>query len=658
MADTRRDKRAPVALKVRFKSATLDEFVEQYAQDISRGGAFIKSKKPMAVGTLLKFEFRLQDDSSVIRGVGRVVWQRPREQADAEHPPGMGIKFIKMDAESRALVERIVARRGGAPGRFDRAEPTPSGGTESPAAGSSDAPSPFFPPSEGPPQQPPPEDRTVVRHASQFLAQALAEVDEEAAAEARARAEEAERRARAREEAVAEARARAEERDHSPSEAERSAPEPEEDAAPPAPEAAAPEAPEERAQSATTGPAPDAPEPEEDAGSPAPGPEPVARDASADTPSPHSAQDDEASADTPEPKESASPAPSEDTSTSQPPPEPEAQDREQATLPPSAPPPAAEPPSSSPLLWVVGLAAAALLGFFGWRAMQQAPPPAEPPPSARPLPSTMEPTAAGHPEAPPEPEPGTVAAGEPAPSAAEPEPAAPSPEPTAEQEPAPAAAQPPAAEAEQPTRIEVRIVSRPPGATIRIDGAERGEAPLRIDLPEGRPVTVEARLRGHRPVSQRWTPSNTESRLRLVLEPLPVVVAVTSTPPGARVRIGDQHIVTPGELKLPRLPSAPLRVTATLPGHRRQTARLAPAEFQETGSTMRASLSLTLAPLPEAPDSASNAPRRPTKRPAARTQPTPSSEEPARSGGQAPKPPPSQPEAPGAPAEPLPDNPF
>src|SRR5690606_37793491 len=52
MADTRKDKRAPISLKVRFKSATLDEFIEQYSADISRGGIFIKSKSPMSVGTL------------------------------------------------------------------------------------------------------------------------------------------------------------------------------------------------------------------------------------------------------------------------------------------------------------------------------------------------------------------------------------------------------------------------------------------------------------------------------------------------------------------------------------------------------------------------------------------------------------------------------
>jgi uncharacterized protein (TIGR02266 family) len=120
MSETRRDKRAPLSLKVRFKSATLDEFLEHYSQDISRGGLFIKSKKPMPEGTLLKFELQLKDESSVIHGVGRVVWTRPADGASGDSPAGMGIKFIKMDPESRALVQQIVDARGQAPGTFDR----------------------------------------------------------------------------------------------------------------------------------------------------------------------------------------------------------------------------------------------------------------------------------------------------------------------------------------------------------------------------------------------------------------------------------------------------------------------------------------------------------------------------------------------------------
>ena len=169
MADTRKDKRAPISLKVRFKSATLDEFIEQYSVDISRGGIFIKSKSPMSVGTLLKFEFQLKDESRLIHGVGRVVWRRDESDA-GEDPPGMGIKFIKMDPESRGLVEKMAQARGDAPGRFDEG----AEGAKKPKAKDHSA-GGFFPSTTPEDELPAPEDRTQVRHASEFLASALAE---------------------------------------------------------------------------------------------------------------------------------------------------------------------------------------------------------------------------------------------------------------------------------------------------------------------------------------------------------------------------------------------------------------------------------------------------------------------------------------------------
>ncbi|MBZ0117381.1 MAG: TIGR02266 family protein, partial [Sandaracinaceae bacterium] len=187
MSDTRKDKRAPISLKVRFKSATVDEFIEQYSLDISRGGLFIKSKTPMSIGTLLKFEFQLKDESRLIHGVGRVVWKRDEAEA-AGQAPGMGIKFIKMDPESRTLVEKMVAARGDAPGHFEEGE---GGAAAKPAAGGGG----FFPSTSSEADLPPPEDRTQVRHASEFLASALAEGSAESARkEAEKKAEEARKR--------------------------------------------------------------------------------------------------------------------------------------------------------------------------------------------------------------------------------------------------------------------------------------------------------------------------------------------------------------------------------------------------------------------------------------------------------------------------------
>lgn len=195
MSDTRKDKRAPVSLKVRFKSATLDEFIEHYAADISRGGLFIKSKQPMAIGTLLKFELQLKDESRIVQGVGRVVWKREAADAGEGKPAGMGIKFIKMEGDSKSMVERIVDARQD-PGHYDEGKPTDLSDEGDAIAPSEPAPAaPFFPTAGGPAAQPAPEDRTSVRHAAELLAQALAGTDDsQTKAEAESGAEAARRR--------------------------------------------------------------------------------------------------------------------------------------------------------------------------------------------------------------------------------------------------------------------------------------------------------------------------------------------------------------------------------------------------------------------------------------------------------------------------------
>ena len=157
MADARKDRRTLLSLKIRYKSATLEDFIERYSMDISRGGVFIKAKKPLAVGTLLKFEFMLQDQSTLIHGVGRVVWRREESEADANNPSGMGIKFIKMDPESRSVVQRIADDRAH-PGVFEQGKE----GVTAESAGTS------VPDGLG-------ADPTKVRHVSEFLASALEE---------------------------------------------------------------------------------------------------------------------------------------------------------------------------------------------------------------------------------------------------------------------------------------------------------------------------------------------------------------------------------------------------------------------------------------------------------------------------------------------------
>jgi uncharacterized protein (TIGR02266 family) len=248
MADTRKDKRAPVSLKVRFKSADISEFIEQYSVDMSNGGMFIQSNSPLEVGTLLKFELQLKDESRIIEGVGRVVWVRGDADATSpKMPPGMGVKFIKMSQQSRSVLQTIVSTRGEGPSSFESS--TADVGVDSDSdmrpglhasafgglraaessmantASTTRATMPAVPDhAAGPPRvyssTPPvqheeygdhdddgPVEHTQVRHASEFLALALAEgaSDRETLAEAERRADEARRRT----EQIEEQRARA-----------------------------------------------------------------------------------------------------------------------------------------------------------------------------------------------------------------------------------------------------------------------------------------------------------------------------------------------------------------------------------------------------------------------------------------------------------------
>ena len=125
--DTRKDRRVKiVSLNVRYKSATVDEFIENHAHDVSRGGIYVKTANPFPPGTLLKFEIRLASDQAVIAGVGRVVWKRDAASSNGERPAGMGVKFIKIDEPSKSVIDRLVNTRPDAGAAYESEDEAPT----------------------------------------------------------------------------------------------------------------------------------------------------------------------------------------------------------------------------------------------------------------------------------------------------------------------------------------------------------------------------------------------------------------------------------------------------------------------------------------------------------------------------------------------------
>src|SRR5262245_11046209 len=106
-----KEPRGPVSLRIKFRSASLDQFIERYAADVSRGGIFIRTREPLAVGTQLRFDFQLQDAGPLLAGEGTVVWIRENDPNRAGVTPGMGVRFDKLTAASQPTLERILAEK-------------------------------------------------------------------------------------------------------------------------------------------------------------------------------------------------------------------------------------------------------------------------------------------------------------------------------------------------------------------------------------------------------------------------------------------------------------------------------------------------------------------------------------------------------------------
>ena len=109
--DRRREARAPIELKVEYKR--LNTFFYDYTKNISKGGTFIKTEKPLDVGTIFLFKLMLPSQSTPLALRGEVRWVVKDgaplpPQVEAGHDHGMGIRFVYDSAEQREQLEHIV----------------------------------------------------------------------------------------------------------------------------------------------------------------------------------------------------------------------------------------------------------------------------------------------------------------------------------------------------------------------------------------------------------------------------------------------------------------------------------------------------------------------------------------------------------------------
>lgn len=93
-------------LLVQFRLQSYEQFLTDYASDLSLSGMFLRTKEPKAEGSLLYFQFTTKEDGPLIEGLGRVV--RVTKDGDT---PGMGIEFVNVEEPSLSLIREIVDQR-------------------------------------------------------------------------------------------------------------------------------------------------------------------------------------------------------------------------------------------------------------------------------------------------------------------------------------------------------------------------------------------------------------------------------------------------------------------------------------------------------------------------------------------------------------------
>ena len=101
----RKADRAPITLRVEYKR--INTFFADYTKNISKGGTFIRTARPLDIGTEFMFVLSLPESVQLeLKGI--VKWVVTEAEATEEKPGGMGIQFVFADDSQRQAVERVV----------------------------------------------------------------------------------------------------------------------------------------------------------------------------------------------------------------------------------------------------------------------------------------------------------------------------------------------------------------------------------------------------------------------------------------------------------------------------------------------------------------------------------------------------------------------
>jgi type IV pilus assembly protein PilZ len=107
-SDRRSSPRHHITLRVDYKR--MNTFFADYAKNISKGGTFIRTSKPLDVGTEFVFVLSIPGQAEQLQLHGEVMWTVAESQATEQRAAGMGIRFRFEDDSERKELEDFVEK--------------------------------------------------------------------------------------------------------------------------------------------------------------------------------------------------------------------------------------------------------------------------------------------------------------------------------------------------------------------------------------------------------------------------------------------------------------------------------------------------------------------------------------------------------------------
>ena len=96
-------------LEVAVDMASDHNFFTGFSCNLSGGGLFVATHRVQPVGTLLEISFQLPDSDAPIVAQVEVRWVRDQNEL-SDCPPGMGLRFLSIEAEASARIQEFTER--------------------------------------------------------------------------------------------------------------------------------------------------------------------------------------------------------------------------------------------------------------------------------------------------------------------------------------------------------------------------------------------------------------------------------------------------------------------------------------------------------------------------------------------------------------------